>query len=502
MKTAKDLADTLSVSEDTVQSWMRLFGEFAPPTVVEGVTVYPDRGEEVLRTIQQLDADGKSFSEIREELARQYSLGAAGSFAAAAAAAPKPAPAAEPAAQPAAEKTEPPKATPRDVAVTPRVPDTSLSMADPAVADAFRGIIHWMETAEVERKRTRRALVWLASSVISLIVFFVGLFGWVSYLIKQTRQETLAGTEEITRAQAEVLRSVSGYGDDVRQLNATVEKIRGSQAAVTAALEKQNQLYGKDSEKIDSAIGVLSSWQETEANRIAEALEELMYHLNNQMAVSAAMRSASPAAAGSPLHSQSAAPAAGSGPQVATGKSGGNSKGKHAAAGGAAERFAVPPGVRAAITENINADEPYVGPRNKDGKKDGKGRYMYPNGDVYDGDFSDGKKHGTGRYVFNNGDVYFGDYKDDVRTGKGTYVYASGDRYEGEFLEGKRNGRGVYTYPDGSRYVGEWKDGLKDGEGYFIDAQGKKYEGMWQQGQMLLPGSDAPAGQPAKEDAK
>ena len=75
MKTVKELAETLKVSDEIVQSWLRLFGDFAPSTVVEGSTVYPDKAVDVLRIIQKLDGAGKSFNEIRSEIGKVISAG-------------------------------------------------------------------------------------------------------------------------------------------------------------------------------------------------------------------------------------------------------------------------------------------------------------------------------------------------------------------------------------------------------------------------------------------
>jgi hypothetical protein len=38
----------------------------------------------------------------------------------------------------------------------------------------------------------------------------------------------------------------------------------------------------------------------------------------------------------------------------------------------------------------------------------GKGIYKFNNGDVYSGDFLNGKKHGIGKYIYFNGDIYEG----------------------------------------------------------------------------------------------
>ena len=37
----------------------------------------------------------------------------------------------------------------------------------------------------------------------------------------------------------------------------------------------------------------------------------------------------------------------------------------------------------------------------------------------YDGMFKDGKRNGPGKYVYKNGDVYEGEYLNDLRHGRG-----------------------------------------------------------------------------------
>ena len=57
----------------------------------------------------------------------------------------------------------------------------------------------------------------------------------------------------------------------------------------------------------------------------------------------------------------------------------------------------------------------------KDGKKDGKGKYI-ENRNVYDGEWVSGKRHGHGKYTWADGRVYVGEFKDDKQYGKGEYT--------------------------------------------------------------------------------
>ena len=82
--------------------------------------------------------------------------------------------------------------------------------------------------------------------------------------------------------------------------------------------------------------------------------------------------------------------------------------------------------------------------------------------DKYTGEMKDGKKHGRGVYVWGRdskwaGDRYEGDWKDGKVWGRGVYVWANGDRYEGEFRDDKRHGRGVFRFASGDECEGEWR---------------------------------------------
>ena len=45
------------------------------------------------------------------------------------------------------------------------------------------------------------------------------------------------------------------------------------------------------------------------------------------------------------------------------------------------------------------------------GLRNGKGRYQYPDGSVYEGEYKNDKKHGKGKFLYSNGDTYEGSYK-------------------------------------------------------------------------------------------
>lgn len=61
----------------------------------------------------------------------------------------------------------------------------------------------------------------------------------------------------------------------------------------------------------------------------------------------------------------------------------------------------------------------------------------YANGSVYRGQLVNGEKHGLGIFYLPNRTVlYFGEWKHDKYDGRGTYLYEDGERYEGQLRDG------------------------------------------------------------------
>lgn len=72
--------------------------------------------------------------------------------------------------------------------------------------------------------------------------------------------------------------------------------------------------------------------------------------------------------------------------------------------------------------------------RYDDGKKSGKGDFLYPNGDFYRGNFDRDLREGFGMLVsFVDNYVYKGDFKGDQIRGSGTCVLSNGMIIEGYF---------------------------------------------------------------------
>ena len=137
----------------------------------------------------------------------------------------------------------------------------------------------------------------------------------------------------------------------------------------------------------------------------------------------------------------------------------------------------------------------------------GKGRFQYGNGDYYDGEWINNKRQGKGIYHFNagseykgywkngqqegqgvlseeNGNQYQGDWLKGLPHGEGVKRYADGRHYQGQFIQGKFSGSGIFTLPNGRRYNGQWREGQRSGHGEFIFINGDRYQGLWGNNQL------------------
>jgi hypothetical protein len=90
---------------------------------------------------------------------------------------------------------------------------------------------------------------------------------------------------------------------------------------------------------------------------------------------------------------------------------------------------------------------------------DGHGRFVWENGNEYDGNWKEGKQDGNGNFKFENDDTYKGHYSEGKKSGYGTYTWKSGNRYVGYFKEDKMSGHGKYHWAkDGGTYEGNFNE--------------------------------------------
>jgi len=45
-----------------------------------------------------------------------------------------------------------------------------------------------------------------------------------------------------------------------------------------------------------------------------------------------------------------------------------------------------------------------------------------------------------------------------MKDGKGRIIHFDAEVYEGDWKNNKANGKGTYTHVDGAKYIGDWKD--------------------------------------------
>ena len=126
----------------------------------------------------------------------------------------------------------------------------------------------------------------------------------------------------------------------------------------------------------------------------------------------------------------------------------------------------------------INTNGIYEGEL-ENGKRHGKGKYTYSNGDEYDGEWENDMRHGKGKHTYEDGGVYEGQWQNGERHGEGMYTYWNGSVYDGEWENGEQHGEGVYEDVDGSNYDGNWQNGLRHGEAMYFDKDGNIYKGVW-----------------------
>ena len=92
--------------------------------------------------------------------------------------------------------------------------------------------------------------------------------------------------------------------------------------------------------------------------------------------------------------------------------------------------------------------------------ENGFGKFIYSDGDVYEGNFKSSYRHGHGKYSYIEGDTYDGMWSWSNREGLGYYMWPSGNEYIGYWSNNQQNGKGTKFFKDGSTQAGEWVKGV------------------------------------------
>jgi hypothetical protein len=70
--------------------------------------------------------------------------------------------------------------------------------------------------------------------------------------------------------------------------------------------------------------------------------------------------------------------------------------------------------------------------------------------------------------------------------GNGKFKWPDGRVYMGEYKNDKKDGYGEFEWADGRKYKGNWKNGKQHGEGEFFPSNGKNWKkGIWENGKRI-----------------
>ncbi|OMJ79020.1 hypothetical protein SteCoe_21051 [Stentor coeruleus] len=83
----------------------------------------------------------------------------------------------------------------------------------------------------------------------------------------------------------------------------------------------------------------------------------------------------------------------------------------------------------------------------------------------YYGEFSNSIMHGKGRFIFNNGEYYEGLWNKGKMHGYGIYKYQNDCIFKGNFINGIKNGRGQLQLKNGLKITAIWVNDILEGEG-------------------------------------
>lgn len=131
----------------------------------------------------------------------------------------------------------------------------------------------------------------------------------------------------------------------------------------------------------------------------------------------------------------------------------------------------------------VYPDGTYEGRINDDGVPHGKGKMVFQDGSIYEGDWANGQMDGNGVCKYSDGrGEYHGNWKGGHPHGKGTCLFSDGIEYTGSWKQGYMNGQGHCKFGNSEEYKGEWKNNQPEGKGVFTYASGNSYDGQWKKG--------------------
>lgn len=92
----------------------------------------------------------------------------------------------------------------------------------------------------------------------------------------------------------------------------------------------------------------------------------------------------------------------------------------------------------------------------ENGHRHGEGVMIYKNEDIYSGQWKQGQKDGQGTYVFKEtGMKYVGNFKNGQLI-KGRWLYPNGSYFEGNFDNNQPKGKGTWHFVNGNTVKGDY----------------------------------------------
>lgn len=99
-----------------------------------------------------------------------------------------------------------------------------------------------------------------------------------------------------------------------------------------------------------------------------------------------------------------------------------------------------------------------------------------PDGCSYEGEHTNGIPHGSGIMIFPNGNVYEGQFKFGKKDGFGEEDLIGGGKYIGEYKNDFFHGTGTCYYKTGNIVSGAWSNSVLVGVGDYTSASGEKFK--------------------------
>ncbi len=382
----------------------------------------------------------------------------------------------------------------------------TYSQTLPKVLDPVMTVQVVQKFMDVERKRNRRALLWLSSMFLFVILLILSLFAGIGmHVLRESK--SASNVARIMQAESAVYASeVLGLSNKLEQISNGTGEIEGLVRMSEDARLKEGRVLRTDLERFGRWVESRTSREQQTVDTLMTRLNELEDRLASGTIPPAAPEPESVASVRKPEEivepATSAEPELSihqlTEPEVAADKIDGEFD--IALAEPVRVAVPVPPLERGDVSVvtfpngdsykgtfkaglfhgwgeySYKVGDHYEGTFDND-LKSGKGTYIYANGDKYVGDFKNDMREGVGSIMLGNGDKYVGEFKNDSLTGKGARFYESGNRYSGDFRDGVKQGNGVLSYFNGDSYKGEFKDDLRNGRGVYIFSDGSKYVG-------------------------